>query len=172
MKVLSLWQPYATAISLSLKTIETRSFSTNYRGPLAIQATKHSPVESLELSVEDPVIRRALLEKCLRFREAFAQGIPRPWRIFPAGALLCVTELIDCCPTFSSRANVAVFSRHPKRLNPQELAFGNYVPGRYGWVLDKIQPLPSPIPYSGHQGLRDLDPDTEKRVMAALKGKV
>lgn len=38
MKVLSLHQPWASLIALGVKTIETRSWSTQYRGPLAIQA--------------------------------------------------------------------------------------------------------------------------------------
>lgn len=38
MKVLTLHQPWASLIALGVKTIETRSWSTAYRGPLAIHA--------------------------------------------------------------------------------------------------------------------------------------
>jgi len=181
MKVLSLWQPYGTAISLGLKTIETRSFSAHYRGPLAIHSTKHSPDESLALSLKEPLIFEALLKHYAPFREAIETAtvregkvpVPLVWprtfrHIFPAGALLCVVELANCLPTTNTRS---VFCCYPKRDTPLERAFGNYAPDRFGWVLECIQPLPIPIPYSGHQGLRDLDPATEKRVMAALKGK-
>jgi len=202
MKILSLWQPHATAISLGLKTIETRSFYCNYRGPLAIHATKHSPVESLALSLKEPLIYLALFKHYAPFREVIEAAtvtdgnvpIPLVWprtfrHIFPAGALLCVAELVDCLPTVGTRipayleATVEredggfrryppVLCRYPKRGTPLEIALGNYAPGRFGWVLECIQPLPTPIPYSGHQGLRDLDPATEKRVLAALKGKL
>ena len=37
---LSLWQPWASAIALGLKKIETRSWYTPYRGPLLIHAAK------------------------------------------------------------------------------------------------------------------------------------
>ena len=115
------------------------------------------------------------------FREAFnpcpllqeAISGPRPWRVFPAGALLCVAELVDCLPTWGlplSNFRPSVFRRYPKRDTPQERVFGNYEPYRNAWALDKIQSLPAPRPYSGHQGLRDLEPAFEKRVLAALKG--
>jgi hypothetical protein len=37
MKVLTLAQPWATLVAIGAKKIETRSWPTNYRGPLAIQ---------------------------------------------------------------------------------------------------------------------------------------
>ena len=39
MKVLSLTEPYATLIKNGIKTIETRSWKTNYRGKLYIHAS-------------------------------------------------------------------------------------------------------------------------------------
>ena len=39
MKVLSLIEPYATLIKNGVKTIETRSWKTNYRGKLYIHAS-------------------------------------------------------------------------------------------------------------------------------------
>lgn len=38
-KVLSIREPYASLIKLKIKTIETRSFKTNYRGELYIHAS-------------------------------------------------------------------------------------------------------------------------------------
>ncbi len=43
MKALSLHQPWASLIAEGVKTIETRSRATRYRGPLAIHAAKHRP---------------------------------------------------------------------------------------------------------------------------------
>ena len=40
MKALPVTQPYATLVALGAKHIETRSWSTRYRGPLAIHAGK------------------------------------------------------------------------------------------------------------------------------------
>lgn len=49
MKALTLHQPWASLIALGVKTVETRSWSTAYRGPLAIHAAKRKPdVEMME----------------------------------------------------------------------------------------------------------------------------
>jgi len=40
MKAISLWQPWATLISIGAKRIETRSWETLYRGSIVIHAAK------------------------------------------------------------------------------------------------------------------------------------
>lgn len=40
MKAISLWQPWASLVPAGAKPVETRSWSTSYRGPLAIHAAK------------------------------------------------------------------------------------------------------------------------------------
>ncbi|MHB8318142.1 MAG: ASCH domain-containing protein [Acidimicrobiales bacterium] len=42
-KALTLYQPLASLVALGIKTIETRSWSTQYRGRLAIHAAKSAP---------------------------------------------------------------------------------------------------------------------------------
>ena len=39
MKAITIWEPYATAIAIGLKKYETRTWKTNYRGPIAIHAS-------------------------------------------------------------------------------------------------------------------------------------
>lgn len=43
MKALTLYEPWASLIKLGRKTIETRSWGTSYRGPLAIHAGEKKP---------------------------------------------------------------------------------------------------------------------------------
>lgn len=45
MKAISLWQPFASAIPYGFKRNETRHWSTNYRGLLAIHAAKKDTPE-------------------------------------------------------------------------------------------------------------------------------
>ena len=45
-KVLTLHQPWASLVALGVKTIETRSWSTQYRGPLAIHAAVKRPSQA------------------------------------------------------------------------------------------------------------------------------
>lgn len=40
MKALSIWEPWASLIACGTKRIETRSWSTEYRGPLLICAAQ------------------------------------------------------------------------------------------------------------------------------------
>lgn len=49
MRCLTLTQPWATLVAIGAKRIETRSWSTSYRGPLAIHAGKKWTREDREL---------------------------------------------------------------------------------------------------------------------------
>jgi hypothetical protein len=53
-KVLSIWCPWPQLIMLAGKDVENRGWSTTYRGPLAIHASKgnHSPRECAEILVD------------------------------------------------------------------------------------------------------------------------
>lgn len=57
MKALSLWQPWASRIASGEKTIETRMWSTRYRGPLLICATKRPIVAGLPSGCAVAVVR-------------------------------------------------------------------------------------------------------------------
>ncbi len=50
-KALSVRQPYASLIAQGDKTIETRIWSTKYRGPLLIVASKSPKIEELPVGV-------------------------------------------------------------------------------------------------------------------------
>ena len=39
-RILTLWEPWATLMAIGAKRIETRSWATRYRGPLAIHAAR------------------------------------------------------------------------------------------------------------------------------------
>jgi hypothetical protein len=53
-KVLTLWQPWATLIAEGVKTIETRSWRTNHRGPLAIHAARSTGSQLRATYTEEP----------------------------------------------------------------------------------------------------------------------
>lgn len=40
MRAISLWQPWATAVAIGIKQVETRHWRTEYTGPIAIHAAK------------------------------------------------------------------------------------------------------------------------------------
>ena len=94
MKTLSLWQPHAQAISLSLKPYETRGWKTDYRGPLAIHAAKKV------FTYKDYPIPY-YQEVCLRLKRA---GFP--FYALDYGKVLCVVDLVDCVPTGKLRGRI------------------------------------------------------------------
>jgi hypothetical protein len=145
MKALTLTQPYATLIAIGAKRIETRSWSTRYRGPLAIHAAK---------SLRPVGGERGLVALCRD--DVFAQalkGRPLP----PLGVIVAVCNLVGITNTEavidgyrvqrSDRGHVVYFSADSER------AFGDYTPGRYAWLLADVRPIDPPIPATGRQGL-------------------
>src|SRR3982751_1322426 len=56
MKALTLTQPWATLVAIGAKRIETRSWSTTYRGEVAIHAAKGFPRDCHELCATEPFL--------------------------------------------------------------------------------------------------------------------
>lgn len=141
MKALSLWQPWASAIALGLKRIETRHWSTSHRGLLAIHAAKRWTAEE----------RWAAKNFACMFGCAALRGD------LPLGAIVAVAKLVDVRSTDSLRPT----------LSDDEEELGNYAPGRFGWMLSDVIALPEPIPAKGMQGLFDLSGELTSAVIAA-----
>ena len=133
MKCISLWQPWASAIALGYKCIETRDWSTNVRGRIAIHAAK----------------RWTRAERLFLERQRMLGRFP-PASTLPLGAVVCTALLVDVRSTSSLIA---------AGISPIEWEFGNYLPGRYGGLLQDVQPLLAPIPFLGAQGFFDVPDD-------------
>jgi activating signal cointegrator 1 len=140
---ISFWQPWASAISVGAKKIETRGWYTGYRGPLAIHSAKR-------------MIKREILELHLdkRWLAALAplldpQGIH--WML-PFGAIVAICDLSDCCRTelFPSER------LDEPRGGWTERDMGDFYPGRWGWVLEHVTPLTVPLEWKGSQGFFDV----------------
>lgn len=143
MKAISLTQPYATLIALGAKLIETRSWPTAYRGPLAIHAAKSFPSWARGSCLDEP------------FYSSLA-GLQAD--TLPLGCVIATCQLIDCIPTrhiIECEGRAIKLPRfHQERLRGgQEISFGDYTTGRYGFILSDIVPLPRPIPARGKLGL-------------------
>jgi hypothetical protein len=124
MKAISLWQPWASAMTLGWKKNETRHWSTNYRGPLLIHAAK-----------------KVINWPSIEIQNLFA-GIASHPTDLPRGVLLCEVDLIRC-----ERINMA---NRPKGI---ELLLGDYTPGRFMWITDNLKTFDNPIPFRGRQGI-------------------
>ena len=151
MKAISLWQPWATLMAIGAKTIETRGRPTQYRGPIAIHAAKRLTRDEIGLCHEQP------------FASALRAGGYETVRELPLGALVCVVTLVDCIqipegtPAQGKLFGDGVLVRGVT-LPPDgdELAFGNYAPGRYAWITRDLRKLSDPVPWPGKQWLFDV----------------
>lgn len=137
MKALTLWQPWASLIAIREKRVETRSWSTKYRGELAIHAAARIPPDWLEASRQFPEFRRELADVfCLREINLAANIM-----MLPRGAVLCIVRLVDIQPADMAGGF----------LCERELIFGNYQPGRYAWFFEMVEQFETPIPAKGRQ---------------------
>lgn len=144
-KGLSLWQPWASLIALGQKRIETRSWSTDYRGLVAIHATKTLNEESRRAIAENNAIEAAMA----------SHGLTAD--TLPLGGIIAVVEIVDCVE-FDGSFQV----EHP------EGRFGDFTPGRFGFRLANVRLLPEPIPCAGAQKLFDLKPEIVDKLRTAL----
>jgi hypothetical protein len=128
LKAITLHQPWATLIAIGAKKYETRSWTTWYRGPIAI----HAGLSCEYLALVD----REPFRKCLQ-----SAGI----NDLPLGAIVAYARLIHVFKTMDSF-----------ELGPHELEFGNFALGRFAWQLANVEMLDEPIPMRGKQGLWDM----------------
>jgi hypothetical protein len=128
MRALTLLQPWASLIAVGAKRLETRSWSTAYRGPLAIHAGKGWNEQS-RATWRLPAVQAALGGAGM----IDAVDLPR-------GCVIAVCELCGCAP-------ILVTPAEPER------SFGIYASGRFAWTLHDVRPLPRPVPMRGRLGL-------------------
>lgn len=156
MRAITLTQPWATLVAIGAKRIETRSWRTSYRGPLAIHAAAGlGPVDGLRglqrLCVQAPFHR--VLEPHYRVIHANIDGLGLidciDVEALPRGVVVATCTLTAIYPA----TNSGYAGEDWVQVPDAEYAFGDYRMGRYAWLLDDVQPLPEPIPARGQPGL-------------------
>lgn len=137
-KAISLWQPWASLIAFGAKHIETRHWWTRYRGPLVIHAAKNTKGLDIIDDLDDEVQQLIYAAMSAAGYESLQQ--------LPLGAFLCRCTLTRCVPAVTAL-----------ELHPDQWPYGDYSPGRYGWLLDDINAFESPISARGQQGLWNVE---------------
>jgi hypothetical protein len=153
MKAISLTQPWATLIAIGAKRIETRSFATKYRGPLAIHAAQRMPKDALLLCYQEP------FASVLR-----AHGFDETAKL-PRGYVIATCRLTDCLSTNNTTPLLGCWVNE---LSEQERAFGDFSDGRYGWILSDVKMLASPVRCAGSLGLFYLAIRVDPKVIAEM----
>lgn len=157
MNALTLTQPWATLVALGAKRLETRSWKTSYRGPLAIHAAKGFPAWAREMCETDP------FWSALGGDEDDYETSPLMWHELPTGVVVAVCDLVAIYPTENVFCQPALtgenfYSQEDRLyLSPEEWAFGDYNAGRFAWRLENIRPLTEAIPAKGALSLWEWD---------------
>lgn len=171
MKALTLTQPWATLIAVGAKRIETRSWETLYRGPLAIHAGAGlGPVggrRGLHSLAHSPPFFGALQKAMMRVRQS-RDGETWPEfdaGLLPLGAIVAVAQLTEVALITDDGVLTQAGRLYPET---PEHDFGDYTPGRFAWLLADVRRLDQPVPCKGALSLWALPPAVLAAVEAQL----
>jgi len=132
MKALTIHQPWASLIAWKVKRYETRNWGCNYRGAIAVHASKHKLTLDL-------------------FEDAHVE-------LFDEISLLNLdySEMDSLRGAIIAIANLKQIHRMTDEFIQQqtetERLCGDWKPGRYAWEFENVQPI-QPIFIRGQQGL-------------------
>ena len=162
-KALTLHQPWASLVALPVKRIETRSWSTKYRGRLYIHAARSAPATFLFL----PTVVPALVVPITDHADI---GDPECIVAHDDGTL------DHCIPTHApppGPSNIVHLDApeisdgvHLIRDITDQRPYGDFTPGRFAWLLEDVRPVDPPVPCRGRQGLWTVPDD----VLAQIEG--
>jgi len=167
MKAITLWQPWASLVALGVKTIETRSWATSYRGPIAIHAAKR-PLGNGALNVGaytnvtgEPIAQGQQVMSGPNFQLV----------VCPLGAIVATATLADVVPIVARATDIKaqrmVVARKtlPLRLfDPtvpfgegtvtieEQRPYGDFTPGRFAWLLEDVKPTTERCPACWGEG--------------------
>lgn len=144
MKAISLWQPHAQLIAIGEKHYETRTWTTKYRGPIAIHAGKNK--DALKSMALDLAAGRVPADSFIAVLGEVIRRHGLTVNDFPTGAIVAVGELTAIYDAGLLYPKLTGAVRH----------FGDFSAGRYAWRIENVK-LIAPIPMRGQQGLWNLD---------------
>lgn len=153
---LSLYQPWATLVAIGMKRIETRSWAPSQRGWLAIHATRRFDRSDRALCSREPfasVLRAA--------GYASDAGLP-------TGAIVAVANLHRVGRIGRRSDGAVTLAGFDLPIVGDELAFGDYTPGRYGLVLSNVYRLADPVVCRGWQGIWQVSGGVEREIARRL----
>jgi len=133
-------QPWASLFVLQEAQYETRTWRTNYRGPLAIHTSK-----KIDKNVASHVAIQALLAKHGYTTEKL-----------PTGMIIAVCKLIQCLKVTKNNETSAVLE-DGRIVSGNDFFLGDFRVGGYVWEVEDMKELEEPIPVKGKLGLWEHD---------------
>lgn len=132
---LTFTEPWCSLMVAGKKCVETRSWRTTYRGPIALHAASTLPRDLNALCHQEYFYEALALR---HFRGGH-------WS-FPTKHVLAIGMLEEVLPT------------EVVQVSEQERAFGNYAPGRFAWRFSALYRLKTPIIARGSLSLWQWTP--------------
>jgi hypothetical protein len=139
MRIISLTQPWATAVAIGLKEWETRSWSTQLRGDVGIHAAKSFPGYAREFAEEE-------------------QAAGRLPEVLLLGEVIAVGKLVDCKRTEEVRPLISQI----------EELYGDYSCGRFAFKFEDMRQLKQPVPARGALGFWAADWELANQILRQL----
>lgn len=147
MKILTLWQPWASLIVMGAKVYETRTWRTDHTGRLFIHAAKFG------LRVKEQ--RR--MESQIEWRRTLRMLGVGAIEDLPQGAVLGCVNLLKC-DSVEDLPN----------LSPDERLWGDFRPGRWAWKCSRPTRF-MPVQMKGAQGLWSPTGHDRARLQLAMR---
>lgn len=152
MKAISILQPWASLVAIGAKKIETRSWPTNYKGPLAIHASKRFTMTNRKLCDDDTFMAALFYSSMAKITHADQ---------LPLGAVIATCNLVRCLyikddGLFKVHGFTAGFAPDMSVEEPEK-SFGDYTTGRFAWILEDVKQI-KPVPAKGQLGLWNWEP--------------
>lgn len=160
MKIITLWQPWASWMFL-IKQKETRSWSTKYRGLIAIHSANRK-IGKLEHQLIDDV--RSVVQ---RVNPALYDQVSSC--DYPLGQILSVGSLSRCDQMCYSRTTPPPGWVSISQESELEQWTGEWAIDRYAWTFSESIILPKAINYKGGQGLRPLSSAVVGEICEVIK---
>lgn len=134
MKAITLTPPWAVAVAMGVKKIETRSWDTKFRGTILIHA-----------SSERRLKHRRLVEQL-----PFSSFI-KAYDDLPFGCIIGCVDIVDTKPSEEIITDRAIFTDTIEQCLEYQL--GDYSKNRFGWQLENPLLFDRVIPCKGHLSL-------------------
>lgn len=140
MKVLSMIQPWASLFLFDEAHYESRTWKTNYRGPLAIHTSK-----KIDRTFSNHRAVRGLLGR---------HGVT-PENL-PVGVIIGVCNLINCLRVIENNQDSAILE-DGRIISGNDYFLGDYRVGNYAWEVSDKKMLTNFITAKGQLGLWEYD---------------
>ncbi|GGI97786.1 ASCH domain-containing protein [Paenibacillus hunanensis] len=155
MKAITIRQPWATLIMLREKHFETRSWKTNYRGPIAIHAGLVVDFDALN----EPLIAIALKSHGYKTISDL-----------PTGAIIGRAMMTNCFKSIDMCADGYLLEGDRYIASPESY-YGDFTVGRFAWELTEVEQWNESVEAKGKQGLWEWDHERVATIDQGAEGR-